>query len=182
MVSGRVGSHLREGLSFRLDEVPLMSALGSCGCAVFFAIDLHGHEGWSVSLLICVGKAMNISSLSNASVWTYITPRMFRHPHFNTACGSMNSQISVGVTEYLIQHVVHSLSSHIMESNPLGPLPRGVSLSPASARKAALLVDLKLPGQHRVHEELESNAPLIFSTFPGSNFSPTQASPSIFWA
>lgn len=68
MVSGRVGSRLREVLSFVLGEVSLMSALGSCGCVSLHAIYLHGFEGWSVSLLILVGEAMDISSLSNATV------------------------------------------------------------------------------------------------------------------
>lgn len=45
-----------------------MSALGSCGCVSLHAIYPHGFEGWSVSLLILVGEAMDISSLSNATV------------------------------------------------------------------------------------------------------------------
>lgn len=74
MVSGRVCSRLRGGLSFGLGEVSFMSALGSCGCVSLHAIYLHGFEGWSVSLLILVGEAMDISSFSNAIV----RPRVYR--------------------------------------------------------------------------------------------------------
>lgn len=46
-----------------------MSALGICGCVAFYAICM-AFKGWSVSLLICAGKAMDISSSSNAGVRT----------------------------------------------------------------------------------------------------------------
>lgn len=72
MVPGRVGSYLRAVQSFGLGEVSLMSALGSCGCVSLYAVDLDGFEGWAVSLLICVEKAMDISSLSNVTVQTRV--------------------------------------------------------------------------------------------------------------
>lgn len=53
---------MREVLSFCLDEASLVSALGSCGCVVLFAIAMHGLEEWFVSLLIRAGKAMDIST------------------------------------------------------------------------------------------------------------------------
>lgn len=37
-----------------------MSALGRCGCVAFYAIYM-AFKGWSSSLLICAGKAMDIS-------------------------------------------------------------------------------------------------------------------------
>lgn len=52
---------MREVLSFCLDEVSLMSALGSRGCVAFHAMGM-AFKGWSVSLLIRAGKAMDIST------------------------------------------------------------------------------------------------------------------------
>lgn len=69
-----------------------MSALGSCGCVSLHAIYLRGFEGWSVSLLILVGEAMDILCSSNATV----RPRVYRFQRFFTftvivrACQRLN--------------------------------------------------------------------------------------------
>lgn len=56
-----------------------MSALGSCGCVVFYAICM-AFEGWSVSLLICARKAVGFSSSSNASVRRWVIAQKYLPP------------------------------------------------------------------------------------------------------
>lgn len=70
----------------------------------------------------------------------------------------------------------------------LGHPPPVAFLSPASARTVALFADLSEASVHLIPPKQAEwngflyNIPLIFSIFPGSNFSPTHASPSIFCA
>lgn len=75
-----------------------MSALGCCGCVAFYAICM-AFKGWSLSLLICAGKAVDKSSLRNASVRLRVyRPKPSTTLTLTLRAPPINKYLFVGVT------------------------------------------------------------------------------------